>query len=270
MGYDFVTSLEQIAIKKGTTIATVNPHSYVCAKRDIEFRRALQSADQLIPDGIGISLAALLLNGERLSRITGMDLFCHILCTLDQVNGRAFFLGATEETLNRIRERIEREFPHVEMHAFSPPFRENFTELENRDMLSRIRRTASDVVFVGMTAPKQEKWIYSNRQDLKETCCCPVGAVFDYYAGTVARPNAFWRHLGLEWLARLVREPRRLWRRTIISGPIFLIDVLRTLVSQMSTVSSATRSRGDHHPRHSRGPKSSRHSESASRNRPSR
>ena len=94
-------------------------------------------------------------------------------------------------------------------------------------MINAVNEFNPDVLFVGMTAPKQEKWVYENRHLINAPVICSIGAVFDFYAGTVKRPGKFWISIGLEWLPRLLREPRRLWRRTFISTPLFIWFVLR-------------------------------------------
>ena len=90
-------------------------------------------------------------------------------------------------------------------------------------MISAVNSFAPDALFVGMTAPKQEKWVHEHRDRLNAPLICPVGAVFDFYAGTVRRSGEFWIRMGLEWLPRLIREPKRLWRRNFISTPLFLV-----------------------------------------------
>jgi len=94
-------------------------------------------------------------------------------------------------------------------------------------MIEQINRAAPDVLWVGMTAPKQEKWIFANKERLQVKFIGAIGAVFDFYSGNVKRSHPFFQRLGLEWLPRLLRDPRRLWRRTFISSPIFLYKILK-------------------------------------------
>jgi N-acetylglucosaminyldiphosphoundecaprenol N-acetyl-beta-D-mannosaminyltransferase len=96
-------------------------------------------------------------------------------------------------------------------------------------MIAAINAFKPDILFVGMTAPKQEKWVYAHKAQIDARIICSIGAVFDFYAGTVKRPSAFWINLGLEWLPRLLKEPRRLARRNFISTPAFLWDVVRAV-----------------------------------------
>ena len=108
---------------------------------------------------------------------------------------------------------------------YSPPFKEVFSEEENRAMIEAVNRAGPDVLWVGMTAPKQEKWIYQNKDRLNVKFIGAIGAVFDFYAGTVKRPHPWFLDHGLEWLPRLLGEPRRLWKRMFVSAPLFMARV---------------------------------------------
>ena len=208
-------------------VATLNPHSYVMARSDERFRKALESAEMLIPDGTGIQLAARVLEGRRIEKIAGSDLHNTVISALGKRGGSCFYLGSSPETLQRISERLAAEHPGIRTEFYSPPYSEQFTAEENDAMISAVNAFSPDVLFVGMTAPKQEKWVHEHRESLSVPLICPVGAVFDFYAGTVQRPGELWIRMGLEWLPRLIREPKRLWRRNIISTPLFLFYLVR-------------------------------------------
>lgn len=203
-------------------VATLNPHSYVIARRDRLFREALRQTDILLPDGVGIQLAARVLEERTIEKIAGSDLHELVISALDKKDGSCFYLGSTEGTLKRISARITSENPRVRTGFHSPPFREHFTVEENDAMIKAVKTFGPDVLFVGMTAPKQEKWVYENRERLNVPLICCIGAAFDFYAGTVKRPGRIWIRMGLEWLPRLLREPRRLWKRNLVSTPLFL------------------------------------------------
>lgn len=210
-------------------LACLNPHSYVVARADPRFAEALRGAHWLVPDGIGVVLASRVLGGGLRGRVTGSDVFEGLHARLDEEGGgRVFFLGSTEETLARIRARMAVDHPRVEVvGARSPPFRPAHTAEEVDEMVAAVNAAEADVLWVGMTAPKQEKWLLENRERLAVPFAAAVGAVFDFYAGSVRRTSPAFRRLGLEWLPRLLREPRRLWRRTLVSAPVFALDVLR-------------------------------------------
>ncbi len=216
------------ATTKPFWLACLNPHSVRMAANDPLAEAALKAADILIPDGIGVVLASHILGGGIRERITGSHIFRELSCRLNREgNASYFFLGSTEETLAAIKTKLALEFPHISFAgAYSPPFTECFSEEENRAMIESINGTVTDVLWVGMTAPKQEKWIYENINKLNVKFVAAVGAVFDFYVGNVQRSHPWFLNHGLEWLPRLLQEPRRLWRRTFISAPLFLMRVL--------------------------------------------
>ena len=141
--------------------------------------------------------------------------------------GKVFFLGSTEETLAKILERAAKEYPNVEVGTYSPPYKPEFSEKDNAAMIAAVNAFKPDVLFVGMTAPKQEKWAYKNFEQLEVGHVCCIGAVFDFYAGTINRAPQWMLRLGLEWFYRLVKEPKRMWRRYLIGNTKFIYYVLR-------------------------------------------
>jgi len=185
------------------------------------------ASDFIIPDGVGIVMAARVLAGKKIEKIAGSDLHEVIINALNERKSSCFYLGSSDTTLRKIRERLYMEHPAVRVGSFSPPYKIVFNDDDNISMINAVNEFNPDVLFVGMTAPKQEKWVHKNRHLINAPVICAIGAVFDFYAGTVKRPGKFWISIGLEWLPRLLREPRRLWRRTLISTPLFIWFVLR-------------------------------------------
>lgn len=210
-------------------LACANPHSLEIARRDAAFNNALKHADILVPDGIGIVIASKILGGRIRERVTGTDIFLDLSRALNKEKGRRyFFLGSTEQNLIRIKEKMSVDFPNIIVAGiYSPPFKPEFSEEDNTLMQEAIDRAAPDVLWVGMTAPKQEKWIHKNRHRLNVTFIGAIGAVFDFYTSNVKRSHPLFQKLGLEWLPRLLREPRRLWYRNFVSNPSFLLRVIR-------------------------------------------
>ncbi|MGY6560057.1 MAG: WecB/TagA/CpsF family glycosyltransferase [Nitritalea sp.] len=233
LGFQLSTQLPDTLSSQKTVCLTINPHSFCVAKTDRPFQRALLESDMLLPDGIGIVYATRFLYGQKITRISGSDLHLHMLELLQrQGGGRVFYLGAAQQTLDKIQARIRKEYPALTVETYSPPYKAVFSAEENADMIRRVNAAAPDVLFVGMTAPKQEKWIMEHQQQLQVPFMAAIGAVFDFYAGTVKRPGPFWIKAGLEWLPRLVQEPKRLWRRTFISTPEFLWEVLKVKLTR--------------------------------------
>lgn len=226
------------AIQRGERmqINTINPHSFYVADKDPIFKKALEGCQVLLPDGIGVVVASNLINKHKVVRIAGMDIFQCLLKFLDHSepssNKRIFFLGSTSDTLNLIRTNIERDFPSITAAFYSPPFRTEFSSRETEEMIAEINRFEPVVLFVGMTAPKQEKWSFQNFHQLNAISVCSIGAVFDFYAGKIERPGKAWQRLGLEWLRRFSKEPRRLWERNLISAPYFIYKVMWELFAE--------------------------------------
>jgi len=208
----------------GHYIACANPHSLAVADRDPGFREALRNADILTPDGVGVVLAGKILSRPPFTRVVGYDLFTRLSESASRRSGvRFFFLGSSEQVLERIVERMAGEFPGITVcGAYAPPFAEEFQEEENDRILQVVNAAQPHVLWVGMTAPKQEKWIFRNRHRLRVPLTAAVGAVFDFFAGTQKRAPRWVQAAGMEWLFRFAMEPKRLWSRTLRSSPLFV------------------------------------------------
>ncbi len=174
-------------------------------------------------------LASKFLGGSIHRRITGSDVFSELNLVLNKKGGyRYFFLGATENTLNALQKRFSLDYPNIVFAgAYSPPYKPAFNDDDNQLMINAINAVSPDVLWVGMTAPKQEKWILQNREKLNVKFIGAIGAVFDFYVGTVKRSPVFFQKVGLEWLPRLIQEPRRLFRRNFVSSPLFIIMIVK-------------------------------------------
>lgn len=218
------------AVGRCRWLACMNPHSYAVALHDHKFSAALRDADWLVADGVGVVIASKILGGGIKKRITGSDIFFGVMNHSGSLGvERVFFLGSTESVLADIRVAISNDYPGVKaVGTYSPPFKSEYSEEEIGLMLEEINKFKPDVLWVGMTAPKQEKWIFDNKHKLDVGFCAAIGAVFDFYTGRVKRSSPVFQRLGLEWLPRLMQQPRRLWRRMFVSAPIFLWCVLRS------------------------------------------
>lgn len=227
LGYDIYTGdTDFFSGGFNGVISTINPHSYIIARKEETVMNVLLTSDILLPDGIGIVFAARVIAGTKIKRITGSDIHRILLNYLDGKKGSCFYFGSEKITLEKIEERLSKEHPCISAGFFSPPFKPDFTYEEDLTYIKTINDFNPEVLFVGMTAPRQEKWVHKNREHLNAKIICPVGAVFDFYAGTVKRPGKFWLNTGLEWLPRLLGEPGRLWKRTLISTPLFIWFVI--------------------------------------------
>lgn len=217
----YKSSLSDIPTENKCVINTINAYSYCEAKKDTAFINALVNSTVLLPDGISIVLAAKLLNKQTIKKIAGADIHHYLLREANANNQKVFYLGASENTLQLIKKKLQLEFPNINVASYSPPYKTFFSEEENEIMLSHINAFKPNVLFVGMTAPKQEKWVHAHKQAIDANIIVSIGAVFDFYAGTVKRAPKWVIALGLEWLYRLVKEPKRMWRRYLIGNTKF-------------------------------------------------
>jgi len=213
---------------KLSVVNTINPHSYIETKRDSIFYAALQDSDVLIPDGSGIVLAARMINKVKIGKISGSDLFYESMGQLSARKGKAFFLGSSNSVLNAISDKGSKEFRDVSIRTLSPSFKEKFVQSDVDSFIQAINTFKPDILFVGLTAPKQEKLIHQIKSQIDVKMVSGIGAVFDFYAGTVVRPHPLFLKLHLEWLIRWFGEPKRLFRRNFISSPLFIFEIFLT------------------------------------------
>ena len=217
-------------------INTINAHSYNVAQEDEAFAEALQKGDVLTADGASIVHACRWLKtpSQPTERVAGWDVFIHEMTTLEQraetenMHPTLFFMGSSPEVLQRIKERIALDYPCLKIQTYSPPYKPEFTPEDNVTIIGAINAAKPDLLWIGMTAPKQEKWTCRHWQQLDIHCHVgTIGAVFDFYAGTAQRAPLWWQQHSLEWLYRLIKEPRRMWRRYIIGNAKFIRNILR-------------------------------------------
>ncbi len=237
-------------------INTINAHSYNTALKDEAFAEALIKGDALIPDGASIVKACrwLKAKSQPKERCAGWDLFCFEMQRLEtesekrkgvrekcpteaRVNEgtqdqplKVMFMGSSEKVLGLIKERARKDYPNLDIVTYSPPYKPCFSQEDNEAIINAINETQPDLLWIGMTAPKQEKWAYEHWKELNITCHTgTIGAVFDFYAGTVKRAPQWWQEHSLEWLYRLMKEPRRMWRRYIIGNTLFLWNIAKEM-----------------------------------------
>ena len=248
-------------------INTINAHSYNTARKDELFAEALTNGDVLIPDGVSIVKACRWIKAKSLpkERIAGWDLFEFEMNKLEECGMKnvecgannssldnsqsasadhsklkiqnskfrerpltVMFMGSSQKVLDLIVKRAAEVYPHLKIVTYSPPYKPEFSEEDNKAIVEAINAADPDLLWIGMTAPKQEKWTYSHWNELNIHCHVgTIGAVFDFFAGTVERAPMWWQRHGLEWLYRLLKEPKRMWRRYIIGNALFLWNMLK-------------------------------------------
>jgi N-acetylglucosaminyldiphosphoundecaprenol N-acetyl-beta-D-mannosaminyltransferase len=222
----FSYPLDALPSKK-LLINTINAHCYNVAQIDEDYAEALKRSDILLPDGISIVIASRFLSGIKFKKIAGEDLFFYEMNRLNKMGGTCFFLGSKETTLSRIFTRAKSEFPETHVYSFSPPYKSKFSDQDNTEMISAVNQRKPDVLFIGMTAPKQEKWAFEHFNEIEAGHICSIGAVFDFYSGMYKRAPKWVINIGLEWLYRFVQEPGRMWRRYLLGNPKFIWSIIK-------------------------------------------
>ena len=221
-------------------INTINAHSYNTARKDSLFAEALTNGDVLLPDGVSIVMACKWIKAKSLpkERIAGWDLFVFEMEKLERESEKlrtkseeskiVMFMGSSQKVLDLIVKRAAEVYPHLKVVTYSPPYKPEFTDEDNKAIIDAIHAANPDLLWIGMTAPKQEKWTYSHWKELNIHCHVgSIGAVFDFFAGTMKRAPMWWQEHGLEWLYRLLKEPKRMWRRYIIGNTLFLWNMVK-------------------------------------------
>ncbi len=212
-------------------ICVVPVYSLVLMQKDKEFMDINNNCSIVVADGMPLVWVSRLFGKPVPERIAGYDLFFALCKIALEKKYSFFFLGSSEDVLKRISLNLKNKFPDLKIAGtYSPPYKENFTEDENSGIIEEINKVKPDILWVGMTAPKQEKWIYHNLEKLNVKVAIGVGAVFDFIAGTKKRAPKWMQKIGLEWFWRLIQEPKRLWKRYLMGNTIFIWLVLKEFI----------------------------------------
>jgi N-acetylglucosaminyldiphosphoundecaprenol N-acetyl-beta-D-mannosaminyltransferase len=194
------------------------------AYRDASFRRLLNNADLTYSDGISVVWAGKFLSGRSFCKITGADWINDYANMAAQGAIRTYLLGSQPGIARQAAGILEKSHPGLPIVGASDGF---FQEKSETEVLQEIARTRPQVVFVGMGAPLQEKWIAAHREEIQAPVCWAVGALFDFVTGVEPRVPAWMNKLALEWLWRFLVDPSGKWKRTFIGNPLFVSRVLR-------------------------------------------
>jgi N-acetylglucosaminyldiphosphoundecaprenol N-acetyl-beta-D-mannosaminyltransferase len=212
-------------------VCITNVHSVVTASQEADFAKVLADADMCTPDGAPAAWLMRKMGYKNQERVNGPDLMWQY-CAHAEKTGEMFYLfGGEQSTLDVLHTKLKQEFPLLKIAgAYSPPFRA-LTDAEDIEIVDHINSSGAGVVWVSLGCPKQEKWMAAHRGRINAVMI-GVGAAFDYHAGTIARAPLWMQGNGLEWFHRLCSEPRRLWRRYLVTNSIFIVKALRQLITK--------------------------------------
>lgn len=208
-------------------VAICNAHVVVSAAQDPAYGAVINGADMATPDGAPVAWMLRRQGFANQTRISGPDVMWALCERCAEEGLPVVCYGSTPETLALLAERLREAFPSLEMTMDSPPFRALSAE-EDAAAVERINASSAGLVFVGLGCPKQERWMAEHRGRV-QAVMIGVGAAFDFHAGTVARAPEWMQHNSLEWLHRLASEPRRLWKRYLVTNTLFVVGALRQL-----------------------------------------
>lgn len=222
---EVVEAIEQWIEKwdgKPKRIVVTGFHGLWEAHRNPELKRVFNSGDLWIPDGIAPIIVARMQGDKALKRAPGADVMRAFFERATEKEYSSFFYGDTRVTLDAMRRNLEENYPgHKIAGSFSPPFRP-VTPEEDEEHVKMINAARPEVLWVGLGTPKQDIWIYEHVDRLNVPVMAGVGAAFGFLSGKVKRCPDFIGNVGLEWIYRLLKEPRKLWRRSILDVPRFL------------------------------------------------
>lgn len=204
------------------TIYTPNPEIIIKATEDVEFKDVLASGDLIVPDGMGLIYASKFLNLGLQSRVAGIDLMAKMLNYLASTKGSAYLFGAKNNIIEAASQNIESKYPNIKILGCSSGY---FDDDEEQKIIADINEKKPDVLFVGLGAPKQEKWIHKNKKILNAKVIIGVGGSFDVYSGHIKRAPKIVQKSGFEWLYRVILDPKRFKR--LIFLPKFIVKVLK-------------------------------------------
>ncbi|XEC95514.1 WecB/TagA/CpsF family glycosyltransferase [Paenibacillus tarimensis] len=216
-----------ISFKKNNYVCVCNTHSIVTASNDPYFNEVLNNAGICTPDGMPLVWALRMYGFKGQDRVDGPNLMLK-LCELSSKNGyRIYLYGGTQQTLDQLYNQIKSQNSSIKIVGrYSPPFRK-LTDNEENEIIQKINASNADLIFVSLGCPKQEVWMYNNRNKVNGIML-GVGAAFDFITGNIKRPPIIIQKFGLEWFYRLISEPKRLWKRYAYNNPMYVYRFFKT------------------------------------------
>jgi len=227
--------LRRVQDGTGGYVCFTNVHCAVMAHRDSQYRNIINTSFMTLPDGKPLYWVARSRGLAGVGHVPGPDLLPALLAIKHDPPLRHFFYGSRREVLAALVNNLKSRYSGIEIvGTYSPPFRP-LSEQERRQVLDEILRAQPDIVWVGLGAPKQEQWMAENWHSLKPAVLMGVGAAFDFHAGAVKRAPSLFTRIGMEWAYRLASEPRRLWRRYLVTNSLFLCYLILGMVKKKKT-----------------------------------
>lgn len=217
----FLFLINSISKHKSSYIVITNVHMVIEAYLDKKFQKVVNNADIATPDGAPIAKAIKYIYGIDQDRVAGMDLMPDLIKYCGESCKKIFLYGSTNDILEKIKSKAKKAYPCLQIKSYSPPFRE-LNEDEKKEVIKMINDYHPDFVFVALGCPKQEKWM-AEHKDKINSCMIGLGGAFEVYAEVKTRAPEWMQRHSLEWLYRLLQDPKRLWKRYLVTNTLFLI-----------------------------------------------
>jgi len=209
-------------------IVTPNIDHIIKLQKDAQLREIYRDASLVLCDGVPLIWASKFFKTPLKGRVNGTDLFVKLCEQSEKEKYRMFFLGGRPGSVSKAAQNLKSRFPNLNVvKTYSPPFGFEKSDIENNKVINLIRKEKPDILFVGLGAPKQEKWIHRHYKELKIPVSIGIGASFEFVSGIIKRAPVWMQRSGLEWFWRLLFEPKRLWKRYLIDDIYFFILVLK-------------------------------------------
>jgi len=216
--------------KQSSYICVANVHMLIEGHNSRQFQQIINEADMVTPDGMPLAVGLKLLYGSHQDRVAGMDLLPDLLLEAEKQRLKVFFYGGTEQMQQATQDHVRRHYPSLLSTGFhSPPFRP-LTNDEESEIIEKINATGTNLVFVALGCPKQEKWMASMKGRI-HACMIGIGGALPVMVGMQSRAPEWMQRNSLEWLYRLYQEPRRLWKRYFITNSLFILLFVREYIS---------------------------------------
>lgn len=220
--HEFISNIINLSKNKTSSyVCVTNVHMTIEAYKSEYFKKVVNNADIATPDGMPIAKAIEFLYDIKQDRVAGMDLMPDLMRIAEEKNLSIFLYGSTEETLVQIVSKAKVEFPNLNLNVYSPPFR-TMTDIEKENIVTMINQKNPNFVFVALGCPKQEKWMAEHKNKIN-SCMIGLGGALEVYAGIKDRAPQWMQKYSLEWLYRLIQDPKRLWKRYFITNTLFII-----------------------------------------------
>lgn len=230
---DFIQEMILLAQqKKSSYVCVSNVHMLIEAHYDNNFSRIINNADIATPDGMPLAKCMDVIYGTKQDRVAGMDIMPSLMKEAASNSMSVYLYGSTEKILDLIVAKSQIEFPGLKIAgSYAPPFR-ILTQEEKQEIIEKINATNPDFVFVALGCPKQEKWMAEHKNRVN-SCMLGLGGAFSVFAGVQKRAPKWMQNTGLEWVYRFYQEPKRLWKRYLVTNTLFSLLMIQFIVKRL-------------------------------------